>query len=200
MPEITICRDCELRQRLPQRAEGRVVRCVRCGAILKRLQFPSQDALLAGAAAALIMWVAANLTPFLTLEYKGGSTTAFLATGSQVLWSDDFFLLSVLVVLTSIIAPLAHISLIGGVLPALRVGFRGPHVAAMIRFTAQLQSWAMPGIYMIGVLVASVKIGQMANLEAGPGLYALIAMVLVWTSITASLDSDTLFAFLEEQT
>ncbi|MFP6639217.1 MAG: paraquat-inducible protein A [Myxococcota bacterium] len=160
----------------------------------------SQDALLAGAVAALIMWFTANLTPFLTLQYKGGSTTAFLATGSQVLWSDDFFLLSVLVVLTSIIAPLLHISLIGGVLVVLRVGFRGPYVAAMIRLTALLRRWAMPGIYMIGVLVASVKIGQMANLQVGPGFYALIAMVLVWTSITASLDSDTLFAFLEEQT
>lgn len=199
MPEIVICRDCELRQKLPGGVEGRVLRCVRCGAALKWLQFSSPDTLLAWAAAALIMWITANLMPFLTLEYKGGSTTAFLASGSRVLWSEHFYLLSVLVLFTSIIAPLLHIGLIGGVLLALRVGFRGPYMAATIRVIETLGRWAMPGIYMIGVGVASIKVGQMANLQPGPGLFALIAMVLIWTSMTTSLNSDKLFAFLEEQ-
>ncbi len=39
------------------------------------------------------------------------------------------------------------------------------------------------------------------SFNAGPNWVEshLVGMVLVWTSITASLDSDALFSFLEEQ-
>lgn len=199
MPEIVICRDCELKQKLPGRPEGRLLRCARCGTIIKRVQLVSLDALMALTLAALIMWCAANFTPFMTLDYKGGTSTAFLVTGGRVLWTDEFFLVGSLVLLTSILVPLLHIVIVGGALLALRAGFRGPYVASMIRLTTVMGRWAMPGIYLIGVLVASVKISQMASLDAGPGLYALVGMVLVWTSITASLDCDALFTFLEEE-
>jgi paraquat-inducible protein A len=198
MADIIICRDCELRQRLPQEAAGWLLRCVRCGAVLKRLKPHSLSTLIAWSMAALILWATANATPFLTFEFKGGTTVAFLWSGSAMLWEEKFRFLSVLVLLTSIVMPLLHISLIGLVLVLLGLGFSGHPVALGIRLIRWFGNWAMPGIYLIGVLVAAVKIGQLATLHAGPGLYALAAMILVWVSITASTDTDVLFDFLED--
>ena len=198
MADVIICRDCELRQRLPQEAAGWALRCVRCGAVLKRLRTHSLTTLIAWSLAALILWVTANAMPFLTFEFEGGTTVAFLWSGSAMLWEEKFRYLSILVLLTSIVMPLLHISLIGLVLVSLGLGLGGYRVALGIRLIHWFGNWAMPGIYLIGALVAAVKIGQLATLHAGPGLYALAAMILVWVSITASTDTDVLFDFLED--
>ena len=199
MTQMIICGDCELRQTLPVTQTGRAIHCVRCDSKLKQLQVVSQDTLIAWALAALILCITANSMPFLTLEYKGGTTTAFLWTGGHMLWLEKFHFLSVLVLLASVFAPFLHILFIGGLLAALRMGFRGPRVARGIRLVDQIGKWAMPGIYLVGVMVAAVKMSQLASLQAGPGLYALIGMVLIWISITTSLDADTFFEFWEEK-
>ena len=110
-----------------------------------------------------------------------------------MLWEEKFRFLSVLVLMTSIVMPLFHLSLIAATVIGLGLGFRGWGLAYGIRLIHWFGNWAMPGIYLIGVLVAAVKIGQLASLSPGPGLYALAAMVLTWISITASTDADVLF-------
>ena len=69
-----------------------------------------------------------------------------------------------------------------------RLGACGPAVPAL----AFLGIWSMPGVYLIGVLVAAVKLVDLASLSPGPGLYAWVALVLLWTSVSAALDTDSL--------
>ena len=178
---------------MPLDEAGWMLRCSRCGAVLKRLRPHSLDTLSAWSIAALILWATANAMPFLTFEFKGGTTVAFLWSGSFMLWEEKFRFLSVLVLMTGIVMPLFHLSLIAATVIGLDLGFRGRWLAYGIRLIDWFGNWAMPGIYLIGVLVAAVKIGQLATLRAGPGLYALAAMVVTWISITASTDADVLF-------
>lgn len=193
MSDVIICRDCELKQQIPPEESGWMLRCFRCGAVLKRLRPHSLSTLSAWSIAALILWLTANSMPFLTFEFKGGTTVAFLWSGSFMLWEEKFRFLAVLVFMTSIVMPLFHLSLIAVTVSGLGLGLQGRWLAYGIRLIHWVGNWAMPGIYLIGVLVAAVKIGQLASLSPGPGLYALVAMVLTWVSITASTDADVLF-------
>ena len=97
MSDVIICRDCELKQRIPREDAGWTLRCSRCGAVLKRLRPHSLTTLSAWSIAALILWVTANAMPFLTFEFKGGTTVAFLWSGSFMLWEEKFRFLAVLV-------------------------------------------------------------------------------------------------------
>ncbi|MEE3327684.1 MAG: paraquat-inducible protein A [Myxococcota bacterium] len=198
MSDVIICRDCELKQTLPHDEAGWTLRCFRCGAVLKRLRPHSFNTLAAWSIAALILWFTANTMPFLTFGFKGGTTVAFLWSGAFMLWEEGFRFLSALVLMTSIVMPLLHISLIAVTVIGLGMGFRGWRLAYGIRLINWFGNWAMPGIYLIGVSVAAVKIGQLAALSPGPGVYALAAMVLIWISITASTDADVLFDLWED--
>lgn len=193
MSDVIICRDCELKQRMPRDEAGWTLRCFRCGAVLKRLKTQSPETLAAWSIAALLLWATASTMPFLTFEFKGGTTVAFLWSGGFMLWEEKFRFLSVLVLMTSVVMPLFHLSLIAATVMGLALGFHGRGVAYGIRLIRWFGNWAMPGIYLIGVSVAAVKIGQLASLQAGPGLYALACMVMIWISITASTDADVLF-------
>ena len=149
------------------------------------------------ALAGLWMWVAANITPFLTLRYQGASASTYLAGGVEVLWGQGFYLLASLVFVTGILAPLLDLAGIALLLAILRSTARPPGLNLGIRFLRVLGLWTMPGILLVGVLVAAVKMGEMASLQPGPGFVALIALVVLWTSVHASLDFEEVWEMFE---
>jgi paraquat-inducible protein A len=61
-------------------------------------------------------------------------------------------------------------------------------LAGLYRFLEWLQPWAMLEVYLLGVLVAIVKLGQLASIEASVGLWAFGALILVWSAVGSSLD------------
>ena len=48
------------------------------------------------------------------------------------------------------------------------------------------------GVFLIGTLVAGVKLAQLASLDPGPGLYLFAGVVLLWTLASTSTDFEAL--------
>ena len=166
--------------------------CFRCASVLDRGKTGSLDFPLALSLAALILWVVANTLPFVTLEYGGIEQTNFLVTGAAALWRDGQYFLGTLVFLTSIAIPAIQIGLTCYLLGALRLGGEIQGLAPLARMLKILGPWAMSGVYLIGLLVAAVKLSQIASLKPGPGLYCFAALVLLWTLASTSVDLGSL--------
>ena len=165
---------------------------------MARGSLPSLDRPLALCLAALLLLAAACAAPFLTLEYGGLVQTNFIFTGATALWHDQQYFLGVLVALTSVLIPGLQLSLFAYVLLALQRGWRPPRprLAPLIAF---LSPWSMAGVFLIGALVAGVKLAQLASLSAGPGLYLFAAVVLLWTLASTSLDFEALAEELDSR-
>ena len=187
------CTDCDLAQRLPPRPPGHRLVCARCGKLLRARAAPPLEVPLCLALAGLWMWLIANVTPFLSLRYRGASTTSYLAGGVEALWAQGFYLLSSLVFFTGVLAPLLELACISVLLILFRRGMRSRGVKRGLRFLTVLGPWTMPGIFLVGVLVAGVKMAQMASMLPGAGFVALVALVVLWTSVHATLDLDALW-------
>jgi len=187
------CPDCDLAQRLPPPQPGHRLVCVRCRRLLRARAGPPPEVPLCLALAGLWMWLVANATPFLSLHYRGASTTSYLAGGVEALWEQGFYLLSSLVFLTGVLAPLLELVCISVLLILLRRGLRTRGLKRGLRFLAALGPWTMPGIFLVGILVAGVKMAQMASMLPGSGFAALVALVVLWTSVHATLDFDALW-------
>lgn len=186
------CGACGARQFLPRVAPGFRARCHRCHTPLCRGGFRSLDVPLALTLAALVCWAFANVVPFITLEYHGLAQTDFLFSGSVALWQAEHYFVSALVAFAGIVAPGGQLMLAIYVLAKLRGGARLSACGRAVPALAFLGIWSMPGVYLIGVLVAAVKLVDLASLTPGPGLYAWVALVLLWTSASAALDTDSL--------
>ena len=52
----------------------------------------------------------------------------------------------------------------------------------------------MLDVYMFGVFVAVVKLSQLATISPGTGLYAYVALFLVWTAALAGLDAQVVWS------
>jgi len=73
-----------------------------------------------------------------------------------------------------------------------------PHwVGEMLRGAEFMQNWSMNEVMLLGILVALIKIAELANVEAGIGMYAVGALVLIFPAIMATFDPDEIWERVE---
>jgi paraquat-inducible protein A len=63
-------------------------------------------------------------------------------------------------------------------------------IGGMLRGAEFMQNWSMNEVMLLGILVALIKIAELANVEAGIGMYAVGALVLLFPAIMATFDPD----------
>jgi paraquat-inducible protein A len=197
--EIMACHDCGLLHHLPPLGRRGASRCTRCGASLWRYKPDSIDRALMLTLAALILFVVANTFPFLTFSLEGRATTSTLITGVIKLYEDGMWALAALVFGATILVPLAKLLATTYVLLPLRLNRRMPGLAAVFRAIEIMQPWAMMEVFLLGVIVAYVKLSDLAKLELGTALIAFIALILTMVAAEAALDPREVWARLGRQ-
>jgi len=66
----------------------------------------------------------------------------------------------------------------------------------MLRWAKGMQPWSMLGVMTLGILVALVKIADLAKVEPGIGLYAVGILMLLFPAIQISMDPNEIWARL----
>lgn len=196
-PALIACLHCDLVQRLPALATGEAARCPRCAKLLWRHGADVLNRTLALTVAAAMLYLIANFAPMLGLEAVGRTAQTTVLGGAQQLWRDGRETVSVLVLFTVVIAPALQI----GFLIAIIVGAqrpRPPHwIAILLRFHPATQIWSMIEVMLIGVLVALVKIAELATVVPGLALYALAGLAVAFAAIQSIFDPHEVWDRIE---
>ena len=187
-PDLIACHDCDLLFRKPQVAKGERAVCPRCGAELFEHKGHSLDHTLALALTSLILFVMANINTLLVMKIGGRTQAGAIITGVKELYAQGYWEISILVFVVSILAPLLKLLCLFYILVPLRLGFRLPAASRVFRFYEVLHPWAMTEVYMLGILVAVVKLADLAAIEPGIALYSFAALILFMAATDASLD------------
>ena len=181
--ELIACRDCGLILEVQQPEEGGQARCPRCDSALYRRSSYSLELSIALNLSALVLFGAANLFPFLIFKMEGRVQSSVLLSGIDEFVARGFWFMGGLVFLATILAPLAKIAGSLYVLIPVRLGLvdRTPGIARVFRWTEAFRPWSMMEVFLLGVIVAYVKLVDVAAVELGPSLYAFVALVLLLT-------------------
>jgi paraquat-inducible protein A len=67
-----------------------------------------------------------------------------------------------------------------------------------MRWMLHLDEWVMLEVYLLGIIVACVKLMAIAPLKFGWGLYAFIALIIITTMLTSGLDSGLFWQRIEQ--
>lgn len=185
---LVACPDCDLLQRLPALEPGASARCPRCDHELWRRRDHTQHLTLPLTLTAVVLYVLANSFPMLGLEAVGHSAFTTVLGGAQQLWRDDLQIVAVLVLFAAVIAPGLRIGFMLGI----QLGMLREHpprwVGTLLRHQPMARTWSMIEVMLIGVLVALIKIAELATVIPGIALYSLAALVFVMTAMQASFD------------
>jgi len=187
-PALTACPHCDLLQRLPALEAGESARCARCDAELWRPREESLERTLALSVAAAVLYVVANAFPMLGLSAVGHHASTTVLGGAHQLWVDGREIVAALVLFTAVVAPGLQISFLLAIVIGARLSPPPRWVALLLRYHPTTQVWSMVEVMMLGVLVALIKIAELATVVPGTALYALLALVFVFAGVQAVFD------------
>ena len=170
--------------------DGGAAVCGRCGSTLFRRQRRTVEFTLALVSAAAILFVVANAYPFLSFEMQGQVTQTTLASGTFALWEQKQHAVAMLVALTTILAPALQISLLIFVLAPIHLRFLAPGAVVAFRWVEYCRPWSMMEVFLIGILVAVVKLSDMADIIPGLALWAFGLLIPVLAGASSFLDPE----------
>jgi paraquat-inducible protein A len=190
LDDLIACPDCDLlhhRERLPP---GHAARCARCDAVLSRRKINSVDRTLAFACASLVCFLLTNTFPFLEFELEGRVQSSGFLTGALGLARSGLWPLAALVFVTGFLAPLLHILGLLYLMLPLKLGHRPWKMPAVQLLLGRLGPWAMVEIFMLGAIVAIIKLSEMADVRFGVAFWAFTGLILCTAAASASLDRE----------
>lgn len=185
---LLACPDCDLVQRLPDLEPGASARCPRCDVELWRRRDHVRHRLLPLTLAAAVLYGVAITTPMLGLTAVGRAASTTVFGGAEQLWREGREIVAVLVLLTAVVAPALQI----GFMLIIALVERRPSaprwVATLLRYYPTTRVWSMVEVMLLGVLVALIKIAELATVIPGDALFALGVLVFLLAAIQASFD------------
>jgi len=195
---LIACHQCDLLHRVQPLKHGGVAQCMRCGAVLYRRKKDSLNRTLSLTIAGLILFVVANTYPFLAMKSEGLVQETTLIAGVKELYAQNMWGLAALVLLTTFLTPFIQLSGMLYVLLPLKFNRLPWRLPIIFRFLQNIQPWGMMEVFMLGILVAIVKLAKMASIIPGIALYSFAALILVLAGAMASLDPDIVWDRLGE--
>jgi len=191
------CLDCDLVQRIPELSPGGTARCLRCGHGIAFNRPGSLDRTMALTLAAAIVLVIANVTPLMGLSVSGLHASTTIFGGALEMWLQGQPITALLVVFCTVFAPAVHIGVMSAVLFFSR---RTPvpwWVGTLLRWSEWHQAWAMVEVMMLGILVALIKIADLATVNPGIGMFATGGLVVLMAAMTVSFDPHEVWERIE---
>ena len=191
------CPDCDLLQKIPELPAGGKARCSRCACTVARRMAEPIDLPLALALTAAVVFIVANTWPLMSLSAVGRYASTTILGGAYEMWLQDEAITAVIVAFCAVIAPAGYILFMLTVLFAVRRPPAPKWVGEMLRGAEFMQAWSMNEVMMLGILVALIKIAELANVQADIGMYAMGALVLLFPAIMVSFDPDEIWQRVE---
>lgn len=186
------CECCGLVSAAVAPADGAAVRlrCPRCGHALHHRKPASVQRTWAWLAAALLLYVPANLLPIVTTAQVFQRESHTIAGGIAELWADGAWGLATIVFVASIAVPLLKI----GVLALLAWSVRGAPAwrrlerARLYRLVEAVGHWSMLDVYVVVLLAGMLRFGGFASVQPERGLLPFAGVVVLTMLAARSFD------------
>lgn len=190
METIVACGTCGLAQRMEELLPGRAAECCRCGSIVGESKADSLARTAAFSLAALIFYVPANIYPILQMDFYGAHSDNTVWDGIATLYRGGQWVVATIVFLASILIPLFKLlGLFFLVVTARRSSPRRQRERILTyRVIRVIGPWAMLDVFLLAILVALVKLKEIATVRPGPGLLAFTSVVVLTILASASFD------------
>jgi len=187
---LVACHECDALHRIRSLPEHASAHCRCCNARLYRYIPSALERSIALHLAALILFIVANGFPFLSLKLGGRVETDMLISGPLALIQLGMGDVGLLVLVTSIVFPLLLLLVSLYLLLPLSFGLRVAATGAVFRLLRQLRPWSLVGIFILAVLIAIVKLLDLAQIEPGVALFAYAALLPVMIMAQQSFDAS----------
>jgi len=193
MPLVMLCPACDLAHRRPNAPASGRTRCVRCREPLQRALATGMDSVIAlGACALVLLWLS-NFYPLVSMHVNGASRETTLAGAALGLYEQHDRMLAMLVFLTIVVAPLLQVVTLLYVLIPLWRGRRAYGQNFVIRLITRVRPWSFTEVFLLGTVVALVRLAKFAHVVPGVALWSCGLLMLCLSALTSRAPPEQLW-------
>jgi paraquat-inducible protein A len=185
MPSLIVCPSCDLAHRIVIPVPTVRTRCSRCRGLLQRPENGNIDTAIGLAAAALILFVLSNAYPLVAIQASGASRATTLVGAALGFYRQGHAALAWLVFITTVAAPFLQIACLLYLLIPLRRRRRAPGQRLIFRLLAQIRPWTFMEVFMLGALVALVRVAAYARVMPGIALWSCAFLMMTLAALTS---------------
>lgn len=182
-------------QELDDLPSGMIARCYRCGHKLTQRKPYSLRRTMAFSLAALVLYLPANLYPILRMEQYGAYSDNTVWDGVVKLSQDGQWIVAGIVFVASILVPLLKLLALFylSITAKLHSPRRQRERTWIYHAIELIGPWAMLDVFLLSILVALVKLRQLATVLPGPGLLAFASVVVLTILASSSFDPQMIW-------
>lgn len=173
--------------------------CPRCGSHLHLRKSNSIQRTVALMVAAVALYIPANVLPIMSSLELGIYTENTIVSGLLTFWKKGDYPIALVIFTASILIPLLKIVALSWLCLAAN-GKLHPspsRLAKIYWFTELLGRWSMVDIFVVGILVALVQLGNYMTITPGAGALAFGGVVVLTMFAAMSFDPRLLWDQLE---
>lgn len=195
------CHYCHLLSRWPKASGNQVVYCPRCGGELHQRKPNSLMRTWALVITAMVFYIPANVLPITITSALGSVSADTIMSGVIYFVHSGSWEIALIIFIASIFVPFTKFMILIYLL--LSVQFksikRPKGRTRLYQVTEAIGRWSMLDIYVVTILIALVKLGVLANIEAGPAALYFAAVVVITMIAAESFDPRLIWDVVEEQ-
>lgn len=182
--ELLVCPHCDALHRSVVLRKHEMAICIACGHTLARHHSFTVDQLLALTVAAALCFLIGNAYPLMTIDLAGMHTEATVWGAALLLLHGWTTLPGVVLAVSMFLLPLLQIALLLWVLIFARMQRRAPGLRAALVALHRSRPWSMTEVFLLGALVAIVKLSSWLHVVPGIGLWALGTLTILLTILS----------------
>jgi paraquat-inducible protein A len=175
-------------------------RCPRCGTALHLRKAASIQNTVALMAAATALYIPSHMLPVMTVVELGDVTHNTIIGGMMRFWNTGAYPIAIVIFAASILIPLLKIVALSWLCAAAtgKVHPSPPMLGRIYWFTELLGRWSMVDIFVVGILVSLVQLGNYMTITPGPGALAFAGVVMLTMLAAMSFEPRLLWDRLDE--
>jgi paraquat-inducible protein A len=185
LSHLIACEQCDAVFEKLSLTNGEIARCTRCGAEMDRNAQGRRNHLLPLTIASLIIFVIANIFPIVEMELQGLHSQTTLVGAVLSLATEGISMVALLVLATTILFPLMQMLILFYLLVPSSNAEDRPGFSILIRMMQTLRPWGMIEVFLLGVLVALIKLSNMATIIPGIALWAFCMLTVMLTVVVS---------------
>lgn len=156
-------------------------RCPRCHSRLHSRTPDSLQRTLALIVVAWILYLPANLLPITNTVYLGSNAPSTIIGGVVTLWQMGSYPIALVILVASVLVPIGKLLMLSWLCwQASRPRPRNPQQSARLyRLTEFIGRWSMIDVFVVAILVALIKLGNIISFYPGFAALSFAAVVIV---------------------
>ena len=151
--------------------------------------------------AAIILYIPANALPITITSALGIKQADTILSGVIYFMQSGSWEIAAIIFIASVFVPIAKLILLIFILLSVkfRSSWRARDRTVLYRLTELVGRWSMVDIFVVTILIALVKLGAVATIEAGPAAVYFASVVVLTMFAAESFDPRLIWDFTEDK-